>query len=264
MKAKYICTISQARKIILGTWASSFLLAVPILFAQVHLEVGHRVVAYWCVRVWDSPPLWRFHELYMLLLILVVPTCVMAVAYTSICWEIWQVMQQRCDMTSGQGFTIETGNGRSVESFPLRYSKRSQRASARVKNHSSFRESVKKVNAVKADEDSNTVKQVIKMLVLVVVLFVICWGPMLIDNLLTAYDVLPKLRTEPPLKHMATAFHLMAYFNSCINPIVYGFMSKNFRESFYKALCLCCYKGRQLNRNASVSQTRTTSVRYER
>nr|CAD7415341.1 unnamed protein product [Timema cristinae] len=102
------------------------------------------------------------------------------------------------------------------------------------------------------------------MLVLVVVLFVICWGPMLIDNLLTAYDVLPKLRTEPPLKHMATAFHLMAYFNSCINPIVYGFMSKNFRESFYKALCLCCYKGRQLNRNASVSQTRTTSVRYER
>jgi hypothetical protein len=54
--------------------------------------------------------------------------------------------------------------------------------------------------------------QVIKMLVAVVVVFVVCWGPMLIDNVLTAWEVLPHLRTGP-LKHMATTFHLMAYFN---------------------------------------------------
>nr|CAD7443055.1 unnamed protein product [Timema bartmani] len=47
MKAKYICTISQARRIILCTWAASFLLAVPILFAQetsshrINLETGY-------------------------------------------------------------------------------------------------------------------------------------------------------------------------------------------------------------------------------
>ncbi|EEB11707.1 Orexin receptor type, putative [Pediculus humanus corporis] len=35
MKAQYICTISQARRIITATWISAFLLAVPILFAQV-------------------------------------------------------------------------------------------------------------------------------------------------------------------------------------------------------------------------------------
>lgn len=50
------------------------------------------------------------------------------------------------------------------------------------------------------------------MLVAVVVIYVICWGPMLIDNVLMAYDVLPFIRTGS-LKYMGTAFHLMAYFN---------------------------------------------------
>ncbi|KAF4524434.1 hypothetical protein B566_EDAN013452 [Ephemera danica] len=111
------------------------------------------------------------------------------------------------------------------------------------------------------------------MLVAIVALFVICWAPVLIDNVLTAFEVLPHIRIGG-LKHMATAFHLMAYFNSCINPIVYGFMSRNFRESFHKALCRCC-RSRRRNpphgvgssyngkRQMSVSvNSRTTSVRY--
>lgn len=61
-------------------------------------------------------------------------------------------------------------------------------------------------------DDTRVVKQVIYMLVAVVVLFAICWGPLLIDNVLTAYNILPKQRTHA-LKHMATTFHLMAYFN---------------------------------------------------
>ncbi|XP_063237275.1 QRFP-like peptide receptor isoform X2 [Bacillus rossius redtenbacheri] len=173
MKAKYLCTISQARKIILCIWVAAFLLAVPMLFAQVHMEVGLRVKGYWCVKYWDNLPLWRFHEVYMLLLILVVPTTVMAVAYTSICWEIWRVMQQRCEMTTGQGF-MKNG-GAADESYPLKSMKK---AAGKVvtHQHSSFKESMKK-NALKAEEESKTVKQVVKMLVAVVVLFVICWAP---------------------------------------------------------------------------------------
>lgn len=63
-----------------------------------------------------------------------------------------------------------------------------------------------------ARDDSRMVKQVICMLVAVVILFAICWTPVLIDNLLTAYEVLPHLRTGG-LKHMNIAFNLMAYFN---------------------------------------------------
>ncbi|KAG8234401.1 hypothetical protein J437_LFUL014659, partial [Ladona fulva] len=102
MKAKYTCTVGQATKIVVCTWAASFLLAVPILFAQVHMGVGVRYRAFWCVRDWDNVELWQFHELYMLLLILVLPTCVMAGAYASICWEIWKVMRRRYAMTCGR------------------------------------------------------------------------------------------------------------------------------------------------------------------
>lgn len=236
MKAKYLCTISQARKIILATWAASFLLAVPILFVQIQMPVGERFKAHWCVRNWDDPPLWKLHELYMLLLILVVPTSVMAVTYTAICWEIWTVMQTRYHMTSGKASL-------NCESFPLS-----------CKRHTTFVHSTK----ISHDEN-NTVKQVIKMLVLIVVVFVVCWGPLLVDNVLTAWGYLPHIRTGS-LKHMATTFHLMAYFNSCVNPIVYGFMSKNFRESFHKAVCRCCCGPPK--RQLSMSQTRTTSIKY--
>lgn len=61
-------------------------------------------------------------------------------------------------------------------------------------------------------DDTHMVKQVICMLVVVVALFAVCWAPLLIDNVLMAYDALPYLRIGP-LKHMSIAFSLMAYFN---------------------------------------------------
>ncbi|KAG7172067.1 Somatostatin receptor type 5-like 1 [Homarus americanus] len=39
------------------------------------------------------------------------------------------------------------------------------------------------------------------------------------------------------LMHIVTATDLLSYCNSCVNPIVYGFMSRNFRESFWQVLC---------------------------
>lgn len=103
-------------------------------------------------------------------------------------------------------------------------------------------------------DDTKMVKQIIYMLVAIVVLFGICWGPILIDNVLVAYSILPILRCGYQ-KQLLTAFHLISYFNrfyisynnestyyyfffSCLNPIVYGFMSKSFRKSFM--LVLCC------------------------
>lgn len=81
------------------------------------------------------------------------------------------------------------------------------------------------------------------MLVAVVVVFIICWAPILINNILVAFGILPEL-SIPPFKYMREAFHLMSYANSCVNPIVYGFMSRNFRQTFKKALC-SCLRGRQ-------------------
>lgn len=103
------------------------------------------------------------------------------------------------------------------------------------------------------------------MLVLVIVLFIICWLPILTNNLLVAYGHLPSLNVGY-LKPMREVFYLMAYSNSCVNPVVYGFMSKNFREAFIHALC-SCIRGKEYIRrlrferhNSSV--TRSTQMGY--
>ena len=54
------------------------------------------------------------------------------------------------------------------------------------------------------------------MLVAVVVLFVICWGPILVDNMLTSYGYIPRIKVGT-YKHLNTAFQLMAYFNRYVD-----------------------------------------------
>ena len=104
------------------------------------------------------------------------------------------------------------------------------------------------------------------MLVLVIILFALCWGPLLIDNVLVAFGILDKYHYGY-LKYMRQAFSLMAYANSCVNPIVYAFMSRNFRDSFINSLCSCVkgesYRRRhQFLRQMSGADTRMTSVTY--
>ncbi|XP_014469814.1 PREDICTED: pyroglutamylated RFamide peptide receptor-like isoform X4 [Dinoponera quadriceps] len=248
MRAQYTCTISQARKIVIITWIAAFLLGIPIVFTQMHRQVGLRFIAYWCVRDSEAGLLWQIHEVYMLLLVLVLPLAIMAFCYTTICWEIWRVMKRRYHLTSRHAL-----HPNNMESIPMTTKRQSVARNERRIRH--------------GDEESRTMKQVVKMLVAVVLLFVLCWGPILIDNVLTAYGYLPRIKIGIQ-KHLHTAFQLMAYFNSCINPIVYGFMSKHFRKNFLSAACgkwwICCprrgYRA-SVVRHPSISQTRTTSMR---
>ena len=69
------------------------------------------------------------------------------------------------------------------------------------------------------------------MLVAIIVLFAICWGPLLIGNVVSAFGITTTLNYAH-MKHVRRALHLMAYSNSCVNPIVYAFMSRNFRKCF--------------------------------
>lgn len=262
MKAKYICTISQTKRIIALVWILSFLLAIPTLIAQIQLPVGQNNQFYWCVRDWNNIIIWRFHEIYMLIVILVGPFCVMTFSYTLICHEVWKVIKQRSVMTSEKALT------RNHHSIKEQNNDNNEKDFEAIQLNNNKKKSIGK----NGRDDIQMVKQVICMLVAVVVFFAVCWAPVLIDSVLTAFNVLPNIRIGWP-KYMSTAFHLMAYLNSGINPIIYGFMSKNFRDTF--KMKLCCsrrikyrYRGssnyslqisRQISRTGS--QTKNTTIR---
>uniref|UniRef100_A0A4W5K9T3 KISS1 receptor b n=1 Tax=Hucho hucho TaxID=62062 RepID=A0A4W5K9T3_9TELE len=74
--------------------------------------------------------------------------------------------------------------------------------------------------------------RVSRMVVVMVVLFTVCWGPIQICILLQAFG--PHLRSYALYKVKIWA-HCMSYSNSSVNPLVYAFMGNNFRKAFKHA-----------------------------
>ena len=97
------------------------------------------------------------------------------------------------------------------------------------------------------------------MLMVVVILFTACWTPILVNNVLVAFKIIDYLNMGD-LKPMRITFHLMSYANSCLNPFVYAFMSKNFCEGFKHAI-YACVRGKRYIRKQISARSVTSSVR---
>ncbi|MGH0129102.1 UNVERIFIED_CONTAM: hypothetical protein FKN15_050834 [Acipenser sinensis] len=72
-----------------------------------------------------------------------------------------------------------------------------------------------------------------KMVVVIVLLFIICWGPIQLFILFQSFY--PNFQANYATYKIKTWANCMSYANSSINPIVYGFMGASFRKSFKKA-----------------------------
>ncbi|XP_033635680.1 adenosine receptor A2a-like [Asterias rubens] len=81
-------------------------------------------------------------------------------------------------------------------------------------------------------------KKVIKMLLIVVVTFAICWAPN--QFMFFAYMCGWNLDFSAWYYHASV---LIAFCNSCVNPFIYGFQSKQYRRAFLQALGSpkCCH-----------------------
>ncbi|RWS29360.1 gastrin/cholecystokinin type B receptor-like protein [Leptotrombidium deliense] len=156
VKSRYMCTMSQTRKIIAFIWITSLVAATPVLFVQVHMEVGSRHKGYWCVRAWNQKTLWRLYECYMLLLILIIPSVVMAYTYKCICLQLRGVIVQRASMFCGNDNF--TGNIELKEANGI--SERDTAITVNGDANNSSKRALHQLCTAKADEDSNTVKQV--------------------------------------------------------------------------------------------------------
>ncbi|XP_062339813.1 neuropeptide FF receptor 1 like 1 [Osmerus eperlanus] len=83
--------------------------------------------------------------------------------------------------------------------------------------------------------------KVIKMLIMVAVLFMLSWLPLWTLMLLTDYGELDKQQIDFLSSYLFPVAHWLAFFNSGINPVIYGFFNKNFRRGFQGAMaCRHC------------------------
>ncbi|XP_051897788.1 G-protein coupled receptor 54-like [Pristis pectinata] len=75
--------------------------------------------------------------------------------------------------------------------------------------------------------------KVTKMVVVIVLLFTVCWGPIQVFILFQGFYTDFQVNFET--YKIKTWANCMSYANSAINPIVYAFMGEGFRRSFRKA-----------------------------
>ena len=67
------------------------------------------------------------------------------------------------------------------------------------------------------------------MLILVIVIFAILWLPIHIHLILMSFDA---VSTSAAYDLISPLWNCLAYFNSCVNPIIYNHTSKEFRDAF--------------------------------
>ncbi|XP_060598437.1 allatostatin-A receptor-like isoform X2 [Ruditapes philippinarum] len=254
LKARSLCTKRHARIVIISTWVTSFATAVPTIFAIQYREiVGIHRTAIWCHKYWEESPMFgKAYELYMLLLILVIPFSVMIITYTWIANIVWHVATRRADMRSGSCISDASG-----EKPVLTPAAETQIKPPVVPITSPL--SVGPTSRASTDDDK-TRRQVVMMLMVVVVLFAVCWTPVLVNNVLVAFQHMDYLHMGY-LKPLRMVFHLLSYANSCVNPFVYAFMSKNFRDGFKQSI-LTCIKGQAyLGRSHTIARSMTSTTR---
>ncbi|XP_076088480.1 orexin receptor type 2-like isoform X4 [Mytilus galloprovincialis] len=76
------------------------------------------------------------------------------------------------------------------------------------------------------------------MLIVVVIVFFICYIPVYLSNIFR-YAGLTNTTNQDVLALTTLTSHLLCYFNSAINPVIYNFMSEKFKKEFRVACKLC-------------------------
>ncbi|XP_059491080.1 allatostatin-A receptor-like [Neocloeon triangulifer] len=79
-------------------------------------------------------------------------------------------------------------------------------------------------------------KRVTRMVVVVVATFAICWCPIQIILVMKSLEMYEISAFGIMVQIIS---HVLAYMNSCVNPILYAYLSENFRKAFRKVIYCC-------------------------
>ncbi|CAO1385785.1 unnamed protein product [Diamesa serratosioi] len=268
-------TLKHAYKLIFLIWFSSLLCMLPIavLSKLIPISKGHQK----CREEWpnDTIEYEKVFNIFLDIILLVIPLFVLATTYSLITRTLWQGM--RTEREFKKHLTSSTRNGPSKNSVEVyinshgtarsrcssscRRPKSGESRSSFHQLHSCSQESTllrnesvqKTIPALRrsnAEKSLLNKKRVIKMLFVVVLEFFICWTPLYVINTIALFD--KKLVYQNLSSTTISFFQLLAYSSSCCNPITYCFMNIGFRKAFLN-LFKCFKKMREPNRRVSMS-----------
>ncbi|XP_048351592.1 gastrin/cholecystokinin type B receptor [Sphaerodactylus townsendi] len=234
-------TRSHAYRVIVATWLLSALLMLPYpVYTSTTSEPTHPGI-YHCRHNWPGNVNQAWYVL-LLVTLFFVPGLVMMVAYGLISWELYRGMQfevgqtqeakaqqnggaqplAACDDGDGCYIQVPRSAGGAVELSVLTSDDHAKEEQARV-NRSQAKLQAK--------------RRVIRMLIVIVVLFFVCWLPLYVANTWRAFD--PRAAHRALSGAPISFIHLLSYTSTCVNPFIYCFMNKRFRKAL-AATCTGC------------------------
>ncbi|XP_019372309.1 PREDICTED: neuropeptide FF receptor 2 [Gavialis gangeticus] len=103
-------------------------------------------------------------------------------------------------------------------------------------------------------------QKVIKMLITVALLFILSWLPLWTLMMLSDYANLTEVQLQVINIYIYPFAHWLAFFNSSINPIIYGFFNENFRRGFQAAFKLQLCSGEMFRRDVYSQRGQSNAI----
>ncbi|XP_072352629.1 cholecystokinin receptor type A-like isoform X1 [Scyliorhinus torazame] len=264
LKSRVWQTKSHAFKVITVTWLLSVVVMLPypiyntlVPFTRVNNSTGNM-----CRLLWPNDFTQQSWYIFLLLILFLVPGIVMTIAYGLISRELYSGIQFEMNRrkrsqvrkvsSCGSDSRCEDGDGCYIQNIKRNRAVEMQRLSSS--------------NSVKADRPrcnssaANLMakKRVIRMLIVIVIMFFICWTPIFCVNAWRAFD---KSSADRLLSGTPISFiHLLSYTSACVNPIIYCFMNKRFRVAFLATFPCGAKQRPRLRETEEERHTTTASI----
>ncbi|CAL1674033.1 unnamed protein product [Lasius platythorax] len=107
-------------------------------------------------------------------------------------------------------------------------------------------------------ENIRSKRRVVKMMIVVVVIFAVCWLPFHVYFIVTSY--LPEITNEPYIQEVFLGIYWLAMSNSMYNPIIYCWMNTRFRRGFAQFFFWCPWV--RVTAEPSLSRSEAVTSRY--
>ncbi|XP_041667468.1 neuropeptide FF receptor 2-like [Cheilinus undulatus] len=204
-------TIPTSKLIIVVIWVLAVSIMCPSgVMLQVTKEHSVRIILgrndtqpfYWCRENWPNQEMRKVYTTVLFANIYLAPLSLIVIMYARIGFTLFKTT---IPVMSGSGTVLEKGGSNNKPSMEGRQT------------------------------ISRKKTRVIMMLLVVALLFILSWLPLWTLMMLSDYASLTEHQYRIINIYVYPFAHWLAFFNSSVNPIIYGFFNENFRRGFQAA-----------------------------
>ncbi|XP_071761354.2 cholecystokinin receptor [Centroberyx gerrardi] len=254
LKSRVWQTRSHAYRVIAATWVLAFVIMIPYPIVS-HLNSYQRpdnTTAHQCRHRWPRAKAEQTWYILLLLVLFVIPGVVMIVAYGLISRELYRGIQfemglkkDSTGVKNGLTSTVSSGSDDGDGCY-VHVGQRPHSMEMSTLATSGGAPKAERPRSNTSEAKLEAKKRVIRMLVVIVVLFFLCWMPLYCANTWRAFD---DISAKHALSGAPISFiHLLCYTSACVNPIIYCFMNTRFRKALLTTFSCCAAPCRRRRR----------------